>query len=107
LVTRSKAEDNQKKRHAAQAESAKAKRDQEVAEAAKNKVARAFWRQGYATEIARYWVEFAFTQLRLPCLKVCPARNNLASIGVLRAVGATFEDDWLDEDTVIATITPD
>ncbi len=70
------------------------------------KVARAFWRQGYATEIARFWVEFAFTEVRLPCLKICPARDNLASIGVLRAVGATFEDDWLDEDTVIATITP-
>lgn len=70
------------------------------------KVARPFWRRGVATEIARFWVDFAFTHVRLPRLLVCPARDNTASIGVLRALGATFEDDWLDAGTVIATILP-
>jgi ribosomal-protein-alanine N-acetyltransferase len=68
------------------------------------KLARPFWRQGFALEVARFWTEFAFRQVRLPQLKICPARANAASIGVLRALGATFEDDWLDPDTVIATI---
>ena len=70
------------------------------------KVARPFWRRGYATEIARFWTDFAFRHVRLPRLLVCPARDNAASIGVLRSLGATFEDDWLDPDTVIATIMP-
>ena len=70
------------------------------------KVARPFWRQGYATELARFWVDFAFRQVRLPRLIVCPARDNVASIGVMRSLGATLQDDWLDPDTVIATILP-
>ncbi len=69
------------------------------------KVAGAHWRRGYATEIARFWTDFAFTQVNLPRLLVAPARDNAASIGVLRALGATFESDWLDEGTVIATLT--
>jgi RimJ/RimL family protein N-acetyltransferase len=68
------------------------------------KVAQPFWRQGYAVEIARFWTDFAFQHVRLAQLKICPARDNVASIAVLRALGATFEDDWLDPDTVIATI---
>lgn len=68
------------------------------------KVARPLWRQGYATEIARFWVDFAFRELRLPRLLMCVDRDNLASIGVLRALGATVEDDWLEEDVVIGTI---
>jgi ribosomal-protein-alanine N-acetyltransferase len=68
------------------------------------KVARPFWRQGYALEIAKLWANFAFQHVRLRQLKICPARENAASIGVLRALGATFEDDWLDPDTIIATI---
>jgi len=71
------------------------------------KVARRFWRQGYATEIARFWVDFAFRQVRLPRLLVCPERENVASVAVLRGLRATFEDDWLDDATVIATILPD
>ena len=70
------------------------------------KVAQRFWRQGYATEIARFWADFAFRYVRLSRLLVCPDRDNAASIGVLRALGATFIDDWLDPDTVIATILP-
>lgn len=68
------------------------------------KVARPYWRQGYAREIARFWVDFAFREVRLARLLVCPARDNAASVGVLRSLGATFEDDWLDPDTVIATL---
>jgi RimJ/RimL family protein N-acetyltransferase len=70
------------------------------------KLARPFWGQGYATEIARFWVDFAFRQVRLPVLKICPVRENVASVAVLQRLGATFEDDWLDETTVIATIMP-
>lgn len=70
------------------------------------KIARPYWRQGYAKEIAHFWVEFAFHRVRLARLLVCPARNNLGSIGVLRSLGATVTDDWLDPDTIIAEITP-
>ncbi|MDX2264716.1 MAG: GNAT family N-acetyltransferase [Hyphomicrobiales bacterium] len=68
------------------------------------KVARPFWRQGYATEIARFWVDYGFRHVRLPHLLTCPARDNVASIGVQRALGAMFEDDWLDDDVVIARL---
>lgn len=69
------------------------------------KVARAFWRQGYASEIAQFWKGFAFDEVRLERVVTCPVRDNAASIGVLRNLGATFQDDWLDPETVIATIT--
>lgn len=70
------------------------------------KLARPFWAQGYATEIARFWVDFAFREVRLPYLKICPVRANAASVAVLQRLGATFEDDWLDDATVIATLVP-
>lgn len=70
------------------------------------KIARPFWRQGYATEIARFWVDYAFTHISLPRLLIAPDRANAGSVGVLRALGATFEDDWLDENAVIATLHP-
>ncbi|GLQ56089.1 GNAT family N-acetyltransferase [Devosia nitrariae] len=70
------------------------------------KVARPFWRQGYATEIARYWVDYAFAHMRLPRLFIAPARANAGSVAVLRALGASFEDDWLDENAVIASLYP-
>lgn len=69
------------------------------------KVARPCWRQGYAVEIARFWSGFAFRELQLARLLVCPLRKNEGSIAVLKSVGATFEDDWLDPDSVIAKIT--
>ncbi|MEO1017466.1 MAG: GNAT family N-acetyltransferase [Pseudomonadota bacterium] len=68
------------------------------------KVARRHWRKGYAIEIARFWVDFAFRHVRLTRLLVAPSRDNIASIAVLRALGATFEGDWLDESSLIATI---
>ncbi len=70
------------------------------------KIARPYWGRGYAKEIARFWVALAFAQLRLPRLVICVDRENAASIGVLRALGATIEDDWLEDDSVIATILP-
>lgn len=70
------------------------------------KVARAFWRQGFAKEIARFWVDFAFRQVGLSRLITCVDRENVASVGVLRALGATIADDWLEDDTLIGTILP-
>ena len=70
------------------------------------KIARPFWRQGFAKEIARFWVDFAFNQIQLSRLIACVDRDNAASIGVLRAIGATIEDDWLEDDMVIGTILP-
>lgn len=69
------------------------------------KLGRAYWGQGYATEIARFWLDFAFREVRLPRVLVCPERANGASVRVLGRLGATFEDDWLDEATVIARFT--
>lgn len=68
------------------------------------KLARPYWKQGYATELASFWVRFAFEQVKLKRLITCPARKNTASLAVLRRLGAIFEDDWLDDDTIIATI---
>ena len=68
------------------------------------KLAMLYWGQGYATEIARFWVRFAFEQVRLSHLLVCPVKANLRSIAVLGRLGATFEDDWLDENNIIARI---
>ena len=69
------------------------------------KIARPFWRQGYAVEMARFWAGSAFRELRLARLVVCPSRENEGSLAVLQTLGATFEDDRLDPDCVIAKIT--
>ncbi|MEL6167723.1 MAG: GNAT family N-acetyltransferase [Pseudomonadota bacterium] len=68
------------------------------------KLARPYRGKGYATEIAQFWVEFAFEVVRLRRLHICPVKANSASIAVLQRLGARFEDDWLDPDVVIATI---
>jgi [ribosomal protein S5]-alanine N-acetyltransferase len=70
------------------------------------KISRPFWRQGFATEIAQFWADFAFTHVRLQRLVVCPVKSNTPSLRVLAALGATFEDDWLDPNTTIATVLP-
>lgn len=68
------------------------------------KLARPFWGRGFATEIARFWAGFAFEHLRLPRLLICPAKANHGSVAVLERLGARFEDDWLDPETVIARL---
>lgn len=69
-----------------------------------DKLARPFWDQGLALEIARFWVEFAFAQVRLGRLQTCPDRANIRSIAVIQRLGARFEPDRLDDDCVIATL---
>ena len=71
------------------------------------KLSRPFWGQGYATEIARFWVGFAFSHVRLPRLRIGPPRANVRSIRVLERLGARIEDDWLDPDGVLALLVPD
>jgi len=68
------------------------------------KLSRSFWGRGYATEIAAFWVRFAFEQLRLPQLYICPNKANINSLAVLERLGARMEDDWLDDETVIGLI---
>ena len=68
------------------------------------KLARPYWGQGYATEIAQYWVRFAFEHVRLPRLYIGPERANVRSVRVLERLGARIEDDWLDPDSIIAAI---
>jgi RimJ/RimL family protein N-acetyltransferase len=70
------------------------------------KLARPYWGQGYAKEIARFWVDFAFRQVGLGRLITCVDRDNAASVGVLRSVGARIEDDWLEDAMVVGTILP-
>jgi RimJ/RimL family protein N-acetyltransferase len=69
------------------------------------KLGRAYWGHGYATELAEFWLDFAFREVRLPQVLVCPLRANHASVMVLERLGAEFEDDWLDEAVTIARFT--
>lgn len=69
------------------------------------KLGRAYWGHGYATELAAFWLDFAFKEVRLPQVIVCPERANRSSVRVLERLGAEFENDWLDETTVIGQLT--
>ncbi len=60
--------------------------------------------RGYATEAAAAWVRHAFEVVGLPRLVVCPLRENKASVRVLEKFGFRIEDDWLEPETVIATL---
>lgn len=70
------------------------------------KLARPYWGQGYAIEIARFWTEFAFHEVRLPRLCIGPKRENVRSLRVLERLGARIEDDWLDPESVLAFLEP-
>lgn len=69
------------------------------------KLRRSAWGQGCATELASFWLDFAFREVRLPRVIVCPEKANVASLRVLERLGAEFEDDWLDQATVIASFS--
>lgn len=69
------------------------------------KLGRPYWGQGYATEIAAFWLTFAFRTVRLARVLVCPEKVNVASVRVLQRLGAEFEEDWLDEETIIGRFT--
>lgn len=63
-----------------------------------------YWHQGFATEAARRWVKFAFDEAKLPRLVVCPHKDNVASINVLRRLGFSESPDWLEPDHVICAL---
>lgn len=65
-----------------------------------------YWNNGYATEMARAWVNYAFQHAGLRRLVVGPARANGASIRVLEKVGFRIEDDPLDPASVLAFLEP-
>jgi ribosomal-protein-alanine N-acetyltransferase len=54
-------------------------------------IAPAHQRQGYASEVARALIEYAFTQLNLKRIVATTAHDNLASIGVMRKAGMRIE----------------
>lgn len=66
------------------------------------KLGRAYWGQGYATEAAQAWVEYAFERAGLRRLVVCPHKANVASVRVLEKLGFRIEDDWLEPESVLA-----
>ena len=68
------------------------------------KIARPYWRQGFAIELARFWASFAFETVGLRRLITCPAKANPGSVAVLRALGCRIEDDWLEPDRVITIL---
>jgi len=66
------------------------------------KLGQAYWMQGYATEAAQAWVEYAFEVVGLRRLVVCPHKANIASVRVLEKLGFRIEDDWLEPESVLA-----
>jgi RimJ/RimL family protein N-acetyltransferase len=55
------------------------------------------WGKGYATEIARRLVEFAFEDLNLPQVFATVDDEHLASIKVLKKAGMNFQNYEFDE----------
>ena len=60
--------------------------------------------QGYATEAAAAWVDYAFNVARLPRLVVCPNKANVASVRVLEKLGFHIKDDWQEPGSIVATL---
>ena len=59
--------------------------------------ARAYWRRGFATEVAQALVQYGFSHLHLSRLICLIDHNNQASIGVASKVGMVFEKEARDE----------
>ena len=53
-------------------------------------VAEDSWGQGYATELARRIVDYAFVDLKMPAVRASTDAGNLASTRVLEKLGFTF-----------------
>ncbi len=59
---------------------------------------RAYWRQGYATEISHCWLDFAWRQLEADCLIGytsdinLPSRQAMEKIGMVRVEDGDFDD---------------
>ncbi|MEO1531930.1 MAG: GNAT family N-acetyltransferase [Pseudomonadota bacterium] len=68
------------------------------------KLARRFWGLGYATEMARFWVDHCFNVLKLRRLCIGPERANTRSVAVLERLGARVSDDWLEPESVLGII---
>jgi RimJ/RimL family protein N-acetyltransferase len=75
------------------------------------RLARKYWGNGYATEAARSWVDYAFTDLDLPRVISITDAPNRKSIAVMQRIGMTFdhmaqlEEDGETFEAVIYSIT--
>ena len=54
-------------------------------------IARKFWNQGYATEVAKAMIEHGFEQLNLYEINACRFKWNAASLRVLEKIGMKFK----------------
>jgi RimJ/RimL family protein N-acetyltransferase len=77
------------------------------------RLARKYWGNGYATEAARSWLDYAFADLELPRVISITDTPNTRSIAVMTRLGMTLdhkaqlEEDGETFDAVIYSITCD
>jgi RimJ/RimL family protein N-acetyltransferase len=77
------------------------------------RLAREYWGNGYATEAATAWLDYAFGPLGLPRVISITDRPNVRSLAVMRRLGMVFdheaqvEDDGVVFDAMIYSITSD
>lgn len=75
------------------------------------RLAREYWGHGYATEAAKSWLAFAFTELDLPRVISITDAPNVRSIAVMQRIGMSFDhaaelvEDGVPFDAVIYSIT--
>jgi RimJ/RimL family protein N-acetyltransferase len=55
------------------------------------RLARRYWGNGYATEAALSWLQYAFTELELPKVISITDAPNAKSIAVMKRIGMTFD----------------
>lgn len=63
-----------------------------------------FWGKGYATETGQEWVRYAFEELKLKRLVDCPAKNNIASIRVLKKLGFHIGENPTEPERILAIL---
>ncbi len=70
------------------------------------RLAHRYWGQGYATEAARAWLDYAFTTLSAPRVISITDPPNVRSLAVMRRLGMTFdhEADVEDEGIVFQAV---
>ena len=54
-----------------------------------------YWGQGYATEAAKAWIDFAFHVMQVPVVCALVEKANVASVNVLEKVGMTLTDAFV------------
>ena len=56
------------------------------------------WRKGYALEAAKAWLDYAFTEMKIPTINASAHVDNIGSNTILQKIGLQQKNEYLHHD---------